>query len=279
VTRLPWMLSWLLVTIGAFALLAVAVRLLEARLAFFPSPGEDVTPATLDLAFDGTFVETSDDQRLRVWSLPHEDARAIVVYFHGNGGNLTIWAPILAGIHREGFTVHALDYRGYGLSTGSPSERGLFRDVEAFVAWTWQRTPSPVPVVYWGRSLGGTMAAYAATIRPPDGIILESSFPDVRALLRESPLMAFLARFSSYRFSTTTFLRDVDRPVLVIHGDADRIVPFTAGRALYDAISGRKQFVTIARGDHNDAIPQDAATYWSAVSSFVASLREQSQSR
>src|SRR5688572_8725241 len=81
------------------------------------------------------------------------EARASVVYFHGNGGNLSIWAPILAGIHREGYAVYAIDYRGYGLSTGRPSERGLFRDLDAFVPWARDRVPAGLPVVYWGRSL------------------------------------------------------------------------------------------------------------------------------
>lgn len=138
------MLSWLLVAVGVVVLLAIAVRLMEARFAFFPLAGEDVTPADFNIPFDAAFVTTSDDQRLRVWSLRHQEARAVVVYFHGNGGNLAIWAPILAGIHREGYTVHAVDYRGYGLSTGSPSERGLFRDVEAFVAWAWEGVPAGV---------------------------------------------------------------------------------------------------------------------------------------
>lgn len=271
------MLSWLLMAIAALVALGVVVRLIEARFAFFPLAGEDLTPADLAVPYEASVVTTSDDQRLRVWSLPHEEARAVVVYFHGNGGNLSIWAPILVGIHRQGYTVHAVDYRGYGLSTGTPSERGLFRDVEAFVAWAWQRPGGRVPLVYWGRSLGGTMAAYAARVRAPDGLILESGFPDARTLLRGSPPMAFLALFSSYRFSTATFLRDVDRPVLVMHGDADRIVPFAAGQALYEAIPGRKRFVTIPGGDHNDAAPPDAATYWTAIGTFIASLRQDTQ--
>src|SRR5688572_6051784 len=147
------MVTSLFVVLMALVILAIVVRLVEARVAFFPSAGEDVTPSEFEVPYTADYVMSADGERLRVWALPREEARASVVYFHGNGGNLSIWAPILAGIHREGYAVYAIDYRGYGLSTGRPSERGLFRDVDAFVPWARDRVPAGLPVVYWGRSL------------------------------------------------------------------------------------------------------------------------------
>jgi fermentation-respiration switch protein FrsA (DUF1100 family) len=116
------------------------------------------------------------------------------------------------------------------------------------------------------------MAAYAATRRPPDGLILESGFSDARSLLRASPPLAFLGLFSSYRFPTAEWLASVRRPVLVLHGDQDRVIPFDAGRALFDRIAEPKQFVTIQGGDHNDAVPPYPNAYWAAVHAFIASL-------
>jgi uncharacterized protein len=89
------------------------------------------------------------------------EVRARILYCHGNGGNLSIWALILTGIARRGLSVFAADYRGYGLSTGRPTEQGLYRDVDAVVERFWRDITTDVPVVYWGRSLGGAMAAYA----------------------------------------------------------------------------------------------------------------------
>src|SRR5262249_28749766 len=133
------------------------------------------------------------------------------------------------------------------------------------------------PRVYWGRSLGVVMAAYASTVDQPDGLILESGFPSARSLLRTSPVLFVLSAFSSYRFPAATFLqRRVRRaPVLVIHGDADAIVPLKQGRALFELVSEPKQFVTIRGGDHNDAEPADPVTYWQAVDRFVAGLPKQ----
>lgn len=254
---------------------AAAVRALESRFAFFPTVGESVTPESFGAPYEKASLTTADGVSLRGWSLPHPSPRALIVYFHGNGGNLSVWAPILIGINRQGYAVRAFDYRGYGASTGRPSERGLYKDVDAVVDWAWRAGGQAVPVVYWGRSLGTTMAAYAATRRSPDGLILESGFPDARALLRGSPPLAFLSLFSSYRFPTAGWLAGAHSPVLVMHGDRDRVIPFGAGRALFDKITGPKQFVVIKGADHNDAAPPDPETYWAAVGAFAESLARQ----
>ena len=204
--------------------------------------------------------------------MPASPARARIVYFHGNGGNLSNWAPILAGIVRRGYSVFAFDYRGYGMSTGRPTERGLYRDVDAVVAHAWTTLDPAVPLVYWGRSLGGAMAAYAATVRQPDGIVLESAFPDARSAVRSSPVLLFLSLFSSYRFSTATFMERVKAPALELHGDRDSVIPIALGRELFARLEEPKRFVSISGGDHNDAVPADPETYWSAVDAFIDTL-------
>jgi fermentation-respiration switch protein FrsA (DUF1100 family) len=263
-------LALMLLAIVAFLMLVV--RLLEPRLAFFPESGEMTSALPSGLAHTAFFVATSDGEQLRAWTLEGPEPRARIVYFHGNGGNLSIWEPILSGIARERYAVLAFDYRGYGTSSGTPSERGLYRDVQAIVDHAWRASTVRRPVVYWGRSLGSVMAAYAATLRPPDGLILEAGFPDAPTLLRGSPLLAFLSLFSTYRFPTSEFLRQVHAPVLVIHGDKDGIIPFAMGRRLFDGISGNKEFFTISGGDHNDAVPSDRVGYWRAVNAFIAGL-------
>jgi fermentation-respiration switch protein FrsA (DUF1100 family) len=265
------------VLLASAAVLVVLVRLLEPRLAFFPSGGETTTPRDLGLDYEPLTIETRDGERLRAWHIhPSTQPPApgpqhpFVVYFHGNGGNLSNWAPIVAGIARRGCSVLAFDYRGYGVSSGRPTEQGLYRDVDAIVDHVWTKASPPPAVVYWGRSLGVPMAAYAATRRPPAGLILESGFPDARSLFRAPSPMALLALFSTYRFPAAEFLRSVKVPVLVVHGDADSIVPYEQGRALYERIEGPKQFFTVRRGDHNDAVPPDEVLYWQTIGTFIA---------
>jgi uncharacterized protein len=246
------------------------VRIFEARLAFFPTAGETVTPREFGVEFERLSVATKDGQRLVAWKLLHPSPRAHVLYFHGNGGNLSVWTPILSGIASQGYSVVAFDYRGYGGSTGRPTESGLYKDVEAMAQEFSERTDQTKPVIYWGRSLGTVMAAYASTIRAPGGLILESGFPDARSLVRSSPVLTFLAMFSSYRFPGADFLPGATIPVLVVHGDNDHVVPFPQGRALFDRVTGPKQFFTIRGGDHNDAAPRDPEPYWKAVAQLAA---------
>ena len=271
----------LITLVALVSLLFVLVRLLEPRLAFFPLGGESTTPRDFGVPFAPLTVPTSDGEELRAWhispplSTQHPSPgtlHPLVVYFHGNGGHLSMWAPILCAIARQGYSVLAFDYRGYGLSTGRPTERGLYRDVDAIVEHVWTHMNPPVRVIYWGRSLGVSMAAYAATRRPPAGLILESGFPDARSLFSLPSPMALLALFSTYRFPATEHLRTVKAPVLVIHGDADSIIPYELGRALYDRIDGPKQFFTVNGGDHNDAAPRNEASYWQTVRAFVDHL-------
>jgi fermentation-respiration switch protein FrsA (DUF1100 family) len=263
---------YLLITLAALLIgLAIAVRWLEPKLAFFPFTGESETPQTFGLAYDAVTIETDDGERLRAWRMHAPSGRARVVYFHGNGGNLSNWAPILVAIVRRGYSVFAVDYRGYGMSTGRPTERGLYRDVEAALKIAWPETQT-TPLVYWGRSLGGSMAAYAGTVKKPDGIIIEAGFADARAAIRDSPVLAMLSLFASYRFPAGEFLNRANAPVLVMHGDRDSVIPFPLGRELFEQITAPKEFVVIPGGDHNDAAAPDAAAYWAAVDRFIQQL-------
>jgi uncharacterized protein len=254
------------------------VARVEPRLTFFPSAGETETPKSIGLEYEAISIRTADGETIAAWWIPHEAARADVVYFHGNGGNLSIWLPILAGVQASGLNVLAFDYRGYGRSTGSPTEKGLYRDADAVLAELArlrQResaagSTARRPVIYWGRSLGGPVAAYATTVTRPDGLILESTFPDKRAVLGRQFVLRTLNLLASFRFETADMLRGFHRPTLVMHGDADSVVPYGAGRALFDRLSEPKRFVTLRGADHNDFHPATAREYWEAVNDVVS---------
>jgi fermentation-respiration switch protein FrsA (DUF1100 family) len=262
----------LLVAAAAFKLLVV---FLEPRLVFFPFAGEDDNPSSEGITYRSVELVTPDGERLTAWQLEPEHPIADVVYFHGNGGNLSVWLPIIAELYRSNLRVLAIDYRGYGLSTGRPSEQGLYRDGETAAAYARrERSGVERPLVYWGRSLGGTVAAAASRTVAPDGLILESTFPDKAAVIRANPVLRTLNVFSNYRFSIVDTLKDFTRPVLVMHGDRDSIVPFAAGRELFDRLGGPKRFALITGGDHNDTFAADDVAYWEPVREFIASLTQ-----
>jgi hypothetical protein len=250
------------------------VAAFEARLVFFPYKGEDATPAALGIPYSAIALTTSDGERIAAWQLEPEDPIADVVYFHGNGGNLSVWMPVLASLHALRLRVLAIDYRGYGMSTGAPTEAGVYLDADAAVRHAVaNRGSGPTrPLIFWGRSLGGPIAAAATRTVTPDGLILESTFPDKAAVLRSQPVLRLLNLLAAYRFPTRDMLSDFSRPVLVMHGDRDSIVPFALGQELYERLSGPKRFARVEGADHNDFFDISRESYWRPVLAFVAGL-------
>jgi fermentation-respiration switch protein FrsA (DUF1100 family) len=155
-----------------------------------------------------------------------------------------------------------------------PSESGVYRDARAAVQEFARRLKRPgSPVVYWGRSIGCPVAASTISVEQPDAVVLESPMPDVRSVLRSNPIMWGLSFLSSYRFATSRFLDAYRGHLLVLHGDADGIVPFAAGRRVFDeAPTSRKTFVTIDGAGHNDLHAANPSAYWMAVDRFLATL-------
>lgn len=265
----------LVTTVVLIVGLKLLVLWLEPRMAFFPLLGVQRTPAAAGLAYSDVSIRTTDGETLHAWWLEHPEPRAQVIFWHGNGGNLSLWLEVIVQLRRRGFSVLAVDYRGYGASTGSPSERGIYRDAEAAVGEFARRfRRGGVPVIYWGRSIGSPVAASSISTARPDALVLESPMPHIRAVLRGNPILWVLSFFSSYRFPTSRFLRDYDGPLLVVHGDVDSIVPLSAGRQVFaDAPTSRKTFVAIPGADHNDLDVVNSAAYWRAVDEFVAGVR------
>jgi uncharacterized protein len=258
--------------------LKLLVWWLEPRMAFFPTRGVQETPAAENLPFVDVRIPTADGETLHAWWLEHPQPSAQMLFFHGNGGNLSMWLDVVVALRRRGFSVLAVDYRGYGDSTGRPSERGLYRDADAAVRVFDERfRRAGSPVIYWGRSIGSAVAASAASRGGADALVLESPFPDMRAIFAGNPVMRLLTVFSSYRFPTSKFVERYtersQRPLLVIHGDADTIIPYAAGKRVFDrAGTSRKTFVTIRGADHNDLHAVNPDVYWQAIEEFVKSL-------
>ena len=267
-------MSTIVLLLAGLVLLKVLVIWLEPRMAFFPSPGVQETPAAVSLSYVDLRIQTQDGETLHGWWLEHPEPRAQVVFWHGNGGNLSLWMDVIVELRRRGFSVLAVDYRGYGASTGTPSETGIYRDAAATVNEFAQRLRRPgVPVLYWGRSIGSPVAASTLSVLRPSALVLESPMPDARSVLRSNPVMWLLSFLSSYRFATSRFIADYDGPLLVIHGDADSIIPISLGRQVFaDAKSARGVFVTIPGADHNDLHVAAPDLYWRSIDQFVASV-------
>ncbi len=247
---------------------------LEKLYVFRPSRDVLRTPSDLGVDYEQCFIDTPDGSRLSAWHLCPESPVASVLYFHGSGGNLGVLSEILAMFHRWGLQVLAVDYRGYGWSTGSPSEEGIYQDALSTVLYfdaNFKRYG--VPLLYWGRSLGGSVAAFAAARHPPSGLILETTFPSKASLLEEYPQFRLFRPFSRYRFDTVGHLRGHPFPVLVVHGDRDRTVPLRQGQKLYTSLTGPKEFWRVEGAGHIDIHMVDSDRYMRRVIEFAAKVR------
>ena len=254
--------------------LKLLTSVLEPRLTFFPIRGLNLTPENVGIPYQEIRIQTRDGESIHAWFLHHPEARAEVVFFHGNGGNLSLWLDFIMELYHQSLTVIACDYRGYGESTGSPTEAGLYQDTAALVHHFWHNIHRPTSrVLYWGRSLGGIMAAYATTVRKPDGLVLEATFSEKSSLLKHYPLLRILGFFSRYRFPTTEFVRDLDRPVLVIHGTQDEVVPFSEGQKLFHELNTEKYFSEIEGASHNNLHLIDPESYRTRVREFIQELK------
>jgi pimeloyl-ACP methyl ester carboxylesterase len=268
-------LVYLLLAIGLLlALLKVLVPVLEPKLTFFPFREIPRTPREFGVDYQEFLIPTTDGVTICSWYLPVEDPVAEIIFFHGNSGNLSIGRlELFISIYRRGYSLFAFDYRGFGKSSGSPSEEGIYRDSAAATSYFWDKLHQPEnKVVYLGRSLGGVAAAYAATVHLPNGVILEGAFPSKASLLRHYPLFWILSPFSRYELSPLEFLEKTPCPVLVIHGDQDQVVPLSEGQKLYERLETKKEFYLVNGAGHADHYLVGAESYWQRLKDFVSKL-------
>jgi fermentation-respiration switch protein FrsA (DUF1100 family) len=212
---------------------------------------------------------------LRAWWLPQRDPGApLLLFLHGNAGNREDRLHNLQGLWRSGIAVLIIDYRGYGGSTGAPSEPGLIQDGLAAYDWLAARAPSR-PIALFGRSLGAAVAAQVASRRPAAGLILESAFtsaPDMAERIFPVPGIRRLVRS---RYDTLSAVRALTTPLLVIHGARDELVPFEMGRALFEASpSPRKTFRPVRDAHHNDTYILAGNEYWRWIREFLYETQE-----
>jgi fermentation-respiration switch protein FrsA (DUF1100 family) len=269
-------MRWLAVVLGWAAAvylgLALYLYVFQARYVYFPdlpSRQVDATPADIGLAFEAVRLATADGETLAGWFIPAPAARGTLLYLHGNGGNIGHRLDQIAVFHRLGLNIFIIDYRGYGASSGEPSENGTYQD--ALAAWnylTQKKHLRPERIVLFGESLGGSIAAWLAARHAAAGLVLYASFTSVPEIAQALYPMFPASRLSRYRYDTRAALSKVNCPVLILHSVEDEIIPFSHGHALHEAARGPKRLVEL-RGGHNDALWVSRETYTREVGTFL----------
>ncbi len=252
-----------------YLLVLLVVYVLQDRLIFIPFREINSTPAMAGWEFEDLLLPTEDQAVVSAWWIPAPSERGVLLYCHGNAGNISHRLAATAIFRDLGLSVLLFDYRGYGKSKGILSEQGTYRDAET--AWNYLievKKRRPKQILLFGKSLGGAIAAEMALRHRPGGLILQSSFtslPDMAAGL--FPLMP--ARYLvKYKYATEEKIGSIACPTLIVHSQEDEIVPFAQGRILFAKAAEPKRFLTI-QGDHNQGFLTSGDTYRKGISDFL----------
>ncbi len=260
-----------LVFLCAYLVVVGVAMFFEDSLIYFPLPYPVGDWQPEGLAFEDARFQALDSTRLHGWYVPHENPLAVILFCHGNGGNITHRIDKLRTLNRVvGASVLVFDYRGYGRSEGRPNEKGVLMDARAARAWLAKRAGIPeTEIVVAGESLGGAVAVDLAARDGARALILESTFtslPEMAAYHYPWLPVKLLLRT---RFDSLKRISAYHGPLLQSHGDADSIVPYEFGHRLFQAANSPKEFYTLAEADHNDSPDQD---YYQKVRWFLEKL-------
>jgi len=266
------LLQLLTVTVAAYAILVFSIWLTQDRLIYLPHIGSvaRLTPTQVKLPFEDVRILTADGETLSAWWVPAAASRGAVLLFHGNAGSISDRIDYLPHFHAMGYGVLLVDYRGYGASSGKPSEQGTYLDAQA--AWHWLtavRGIKPDAIVLVGESLGGAVAAELAARVQPQALILASTFTSVPDLGSEIYPWLPVRLISRYRYDTLAHLRNYRGPVLIAHSRDDEIVPFAHGEHLFAGAPGKKSMLEM-RGGHNESFLFSQPAWVRTVGDFLA---------
>jgi uncharacterized protein len=247
-------------------------RLLNS-LVYFPARPIAAAPGDRGLAFADVAFETEDGERLHGWWV-RARGRPIghVLLCHGNAGNVGDRVPHAGLLSAAGLDVLVFDYRGYGRSSGRPSEQGTHRDARAArMALLGQTGVDPARIVYLGESLGGAVALALALEHPPAGLVLQACFTSIRDLARlHYPFVPRALVPDAY--PCLRLIRRLEAPLLVLHGERDDIVPPAHGEALFQAAPARKAIERFPHAGHNDLVAREGSRWAEVIAGWVARL-------
>ena len=261
-------LKWLIVVLAGYGGLLALAYVFQRALMYFPdtrrtSPAAAGLPQAEEVA-----LTSSDGEKLIAWYVAPRGDKPLVLYFQGNGGALDLRVARLRALTADGTGLLALCYRGYGGSTGKPSEAGLIRDAHAAYEFAAARTPAQ-RIVPWGELLGTGVAVALAAERPVGGVILDAPFTsaaDVGAAAYPFLPVRWLIRDT---FRSERRIARVQAPILILHGERDTVVPIRFGERLFALANEPKRLVRFPTGGHGDL---DAYGAIDAVRAFLAGL-------
>jgi hypothetical protein len=233
----------------------------------YPGDSTRTAPAAAGLAAAEELTLTSGNgEKVIAWHVPPKDGQPVVLYFHGNGGSLRHRVPRFASLTADGTGLVALSYRGYGGSTGDPTEDGLIADAQAAYAFVTSRY-LPERVTVWGESLGTGVAVALASMKKVGKVVLEAPFTSAADVAQSVYPFVPVRYLMKDQFRSDERIQSVKAPVLIMHGSRDSVVPFHLGERLFSLAPEPKRFVRFNNGGHEGL---DSHGAMAEVKKFIA---------
>jgi uncharacterized protein len=246
------MLKWLLIiVVVGYGGLLLLVYLGQRALQYFPERARTAPAAAGLPEAEEVVLDSSNGERVIVWHIPPRGEKPVVLYFHGNGGSLRGRVDRFRALAADGTGLTALSYRGYGGSSGRPTEKGLIDDALAAYAFAAARYPAS-RLALWGESLGTGVAVALAAQKPVGRIVLESPFTSIADIAAQIYWFFPVRLLIKDSFRSDLLIGTVTAPFLILHGDKDSIVPIALGDQLYKLITAPKRFVRFPGAGHNE---------------------------
>lgn len=246
------------------------LRPLERKLMFHPTTA---SAAVADVGCQSVRIDVNDSEQIHALFLEHPNPQAVLLYCHGNAGNIVDRLPRLNQLRTDHqVTVLGFDYRGYGSSDGKPDEQRMYEDARAARNWLAQQAGiGRGNVVLLGRSLGGAIAVELASSDGARGLILESTFTSMTEVGKSHLKFVPVSMIVTQKFDSVGKIGKYDGPLLQTHGTRDEVVPFEQGQKLFHQAGSKRKLFHQTQGGHNDLPP---AEYETRLARFLESLRE-----
>ncbi|MGI9227587.1 MAG: alpha/beta hydrolase [Gammaproteobacteria bacterium] len=274
------MLIKIFLALIVFYLLAMlAIYFAQAWFIYAPNmPTRELTttPKDIGLDYEDVFLKTNDNEKIHAWFIPKSSSNSLaektILFMHGNAGNISHRLETIQIFHRLGFNIFIFDYRGFGNSTGSPSEKGTYLDANA--AWNFLRDDknlTPEQIIIAGRSLGGGVATEIAENVSPAMLILESTFTSMLDVSKiHYPFMP-TELIVKHEYETVNKLKNISCPVLIIHSVDDEVIPFAHSKTNFDNANSPKKLIEL-RGGHGNGFLLSRQVYIEGLQNAFQSM-------
>ena len=242
----------ILILLSIYVLFLVGFYLFQKKLIFQSKKLDKDFSYSFNQNFKEVYLNMSDGAILNALHFKVENPNGVILFFHGNKGNLQRWGNLVQPLTKYGYDVFVMDYRGYGKSTGRQQENAMYSDaLEMFTHLN--KEYSQDKIVIYGRSLGCTFASYVASKKKPKGLVLEAPFYSLPSLINDKFPLAPYKLLLKFKFNSYRFMNTITCSTLIFHGDKDVLIPTDFGEKLYDKSNKEHtEFVLIKEGTHHN---------------------------